>query len=113
VADLLQLDATHAVRVVSTSDGHRAEPVTASADDWVRSTPGDGAGHAVLHRLRNRMAVEEGFRVTLHAWVATDDESERTMGVDQTNESWVVGGRLVVKWVTSATRTTTGTTYAS
>ena len=46
------------------------------------------------------MAVEEGFRVTMHAWVAPDDESERAMGVDQLNESWVVGGRLVVKWVT-------------
>jgi maltokinase len=46
------------------------------------------------------MAVEDGFRVTMHAWVAPDDESERAMGVDQLNESWVVGGRLVVKWVT-------------
>ncbi len=74
--------------------------MTATGDAWERSTPGDGAGSALLHRLRNRMAVEEGFRVTLHAWVAPDDESERAMGVDQLNESWVVGGRLVVKWVT-------------
>ena len=96
----LQLDATHAVRVVATDTGHRTEPVTASGDDWVRSTPGDGAGLAVLHRLRNRMAVEEGFRVTMNAWVAPDDESERAIEADQTNESWVVGGRVVVKWVT-------------
>ena len=74
--------------------------MTASGDDWVRATPGDGAGLAVLQRLRSRMAVEDGFRVTMHAWVAPDDESERAMGVDQLNESWVVGGRLVVKWVT-------------
>jgi maltokinase len=46
------------------------------------------------------MAVEEGFRVTAVGWVAPDDESERAMGVDQLNESWVVGRRLVVKWVT-------------
>jgi maltokinase len=98
--ELLQLDATHAVRVVATDSGHRAEPVTASGDDWVRATPGDGAGLAVLHRLRNRMAVEEGFRVTVHVWVPPDDETEQAMGVDQLNESWVVGGRLVVKWVT-------------
>ena len=96
----LQLDGTHALRVVATDSGHRAEPVTASGDDWVRSTPGDGAGLAVLQRLRSRMAVEDGFRVTMHAWVAPDDESERAMGVDQLNESWVVGRRLVVKWVT-------------
>jgi maltokinase len=36
----------------------------------------------------------------MHAWVGPDDESERPMGVDQLNESWVVGGRVVVKWVT-------------
>jgi len=98
--NLLQLDGTHAVRVVVTDSGHRAEPVTLVADEWTRATPGDGAGLAVLHRLRNRTAVEDGFRVTMHAWVAPDDESERAMGVDQLNESWVVGGRLVVKWVT-------------
>lgn len=99
-AELLGLDGTHAIRVVGDGAGHRAEPVTATGDDWVRSTPGDGAGHAVLHRLRNRMAVEEGFRVTMHAWLAPDDETERAVGVDQTNESWVVGERLVVKWMT-------------
>ena len=96
----LQLDGTHAVRVVVTDSGHRAEPVTLVGDEWTRATPGDGAGLAVLHRLRNRTAVEDGFRVTMHAWVAPDDESESAMGVDQLNESWVVGGRLVVKWVT-------------
>lgn len=97
---MLALDATHRIRIVAGPDGHRAGPDTASGADWVRSTPGDGAGLAVLHRLRSRMAVEEGFRVTMQAWVAPDDESERAMGVDQLNESWVVGERLVVKWVT-------------
>jgi maltokinase len=96
----LQLDATHAIRVVATETGHRAEPVTAVGDAWARSTAGDGAGSAVLHRLRTRTAVEEGFRVTAAAPMAVDDESELAMGVDQTNESWVVGGRVVVKWVT-------------
>ena len=96
----LRLDATHAIRVSATPDGHRAEPVTASEGGWVRSKPGDGAGLALLHRLRNRMAVTAGFRVTMAGRAATDDGSERAMGVDQTNESWVVGARLVVKWVT-------------
>jgi maltokinase len=100
----LQLDATHAIRVVASDQGHRAEPVSmsasASGDEWVPSTPGDGAGLAVLHRLRNRMAVEDGFRVTAASWVALDDETERAMGVDQTHASWVVGDRVVVKWMT-------------
>jgi maltokinase len=98
--DVLRLDGTHAIRVTATDAGHRAEPVTASGDDWVPSTPGDGAGLAVLHRLRNRMAVEEGFRVTAEGWVALEDETERAMGVDQTHQSWVVGGSVVVKWMT-------------
>jgi maltokinase len=99
-ADLLRLDDTHALRVVATATGQRAGPVTRVRDDWVPSVAGDGAGLAVLHRLRNRSAVEDGFRVTGFGWVSVDDESERTMGVDQTHQSWVVGGRVVVKWMT-------------
>jgi maltokinase len=99
-ADLLRLDATHAIRVVATETGQRAGPVTRVGDDWVPSVAGDGAGLAVLHRLRNRSAVEDGFRVTGFGWAAADDESERAMGVDQTHDSWVVGGRVVVKWMT-------------
>jgi maltokinase len=99
-AELCRLDGTHAVRVLGTETGHRAEPVTLVGGTWQRSTAGDGAGIALLHRLRNRSAVEDGFRVAGFAWEPVDEESERAMGVDQTNESWVVGGRVVVKWVT-------------
>lgn len=97
---LLGLDGTHAVRVVATEAGHRAGPVTRVGDDWTAAVAGDGAGLAVLHRLRNRSAVEDGFRVTGFGWEALDDESERVMGVDQTHQSWIVGGRVVVKWMT-------------
>jgi maltokinase len=96
----LRLDATHAIRVTTTEGGHRAEPATLVGDAWRRSTAGDGAGLALLHRLRNRMAVEEGFRVAAASWVDLEDETEREMGVDQTHDSWVVGGRVVVKWMT-------------
>jgi maltokinase len=99
-ADLCRLDGTHAIRLTRTATVHRAEPVTLVGEDWQRSAAGDGAGLAVLHRLRSRMAVEDGFRVTALGRPALEDESERAMGVDQTNESWVVGGRVVVKWVT-------------
>jgi maltokinase len=99
-AELCRLDGTHAVRVLGTETGHRAEPVILVGGAWERSTAGDGAGLALLHRLRNRSAFEDGFRATAFAWRPVDDESERAMGVDQTNESWVVGGRVVVKWVT-------------
>jgi len=95
----LRLDATHAVRVLATDDGHRAEPVTLTHGRWQQARVGDGAGLAVLHRLRNRTTVEEGFRVTPGTWVAGDGRSEHAIDVDQTNDSWVVGGAVVVKWV--------------
>jgi maltokinase len=99
-ADLLRLDGTHALRVVAVGEGHRAEPVTRSGDGWTRSVAGDGAGLALLHRLRNRSAVEDGFRVAAFGRWDLADEGERSMGVDQTHDSWVVGGRVVVKWMT-------------
>ena len=97
---LCRLDGTHAVRVTAVGPGHRAEPVTLVDDAWRRSVPGDGTGLALLRRLRNRNAFEEGFRVTVVSPVGETEGTERTMGVDQTNESWVVGDRIVVKWVT-------------
>ena len=96
----LRLDANHAIRVVATESGHRAEPVTYAGAAADRAVAGDGAGFALLHRLRTRSAVEEGFRMTVGSWVAVDGETERAMGVDQTHASWVVGSRVVVKWMT-------------
>ncbi len=98
--DHLPLDATHAIRVVPSDRGRRAEAVTWVDGSWSPSVVGDGAGLSVLHRLRSRMAVEEGFRVTGVSFVPVADESERAMGVDQTHASWVVGDAVVVKWMT-------------
>jgi maltokinase len=96
----LGLDGTHTIRVVATAGGHRAEPLTLVDGSWASSVAGDGAGLALLHRLRDRRAVEDGFRLTAGSWLALDDDSERAMGVDQTHASWVVGERVVVKWMT-------------
>jgi maltokinase len=96
----LPRDATHAIRVTPSGAGHRAEPVTAGGEHWARSTAGDGAGLALLHRLRDRTVVADGFRVTVASWLPLEDDTERAMGVDQTQESWVVGGTVVVKWMT-------------
>jgi maltokinase len=95
----LRLDACHALRVVVTAQGHRAEPVTLTAGAWERSVPGDGAGLALLARLGRGAAQVDGFRVTASRRPETYDASERAMGVDQTHDSWVVGGRAVVKWM--------------
>jgi maltokinase len=99
----LRLDAHHALRVFTTADGARAEPVTLRAGAWTRSVPGDGAGLALLARLARAAHDAEqvdGFRVTSSGEADLDDASERSMGVDQTHDSWVVGGRVVVKWMT-------------
>jgi maltokinase len=96
----LRLDATHAVRVVAADGGHRAAPVTLADGGWASSVVGDGAGVALLHRLRNRSAVEHGFRLSAESTAAVETPSERAMGVDQTHASWVVGERVVVKWMT-------------
>jgi maltokinase len=96
----LPLDATHALRVVRVGQAERAEPVTLAGADWVRSVAGDGAGLALLRRLRDAGAAEDGFRVTTGAAADLVDDSERAMGVDQTHDSWVVGGTAVVKWMT-------------
>jgi maltokinase len=100
VPDLLVLDATHALRVAHSDEGPRAEPVTLVGSTWERSAAGDGAGLALLRRLRDPGAAEDGFRVTAGSWAAIDDDTERAMGVDQTHDSWVVGDRVVVKWMT-------------
>jgi maltokinase len=99
VADL-PLDARHALRVTGTADGPRAEPVTLTDGAWERSVPGDGAGLALLARLGLGAAKVDEVRVTASGRPDLDDRSERAMGVDQTHDSWVVGGRVVVKWMT-------------
>ncbi len=101
-ADLLALDATHAIRVAETGEGHRAEPVVLVDGAWRRAGAGDGAAVALVRRLYDAAAPAGAFRVTAPPTppgrVPTGDERE--MGVDQTHESWVVGGQVVVKWMT-------------
>jgi maltokinase len=102
VTDLLNLDPAHAVRVVEADDGHRAEPVVLDDGVWRRAVAGDGAGVALLQRLYDGTTVPDGFRISspdaTPAPLGALDEQE--MGVDQTHRSWVVGGQVVVKWMT-------------
>ena len=105
VADLLTLDATHAIRVVHTDDGPRAAPVVLEAGEWRRAVAGDGAALALVRRLYDDAGAGDAFRVTgperPPAPVdAVDPRDERAMGVDQTHDSWVVGRQVVVKWMT-------------
>ena len=101
-ADQLTLGATHAIRVVETDDGPRAAPFVYAAGAWRRAEAGDGAGVALLQRLYDATSVPDGFRISAPDDAPSTHEirDERAMGVDQTHQSWVVGGQVVVKWMT-------------
>lgn len=100
--DLVRLDDAHALRVVDSPEGPRAEPVVRSDGRWRRAAAGDGAATALLGRLYDGSPVPDGFRISGPAAAPSelDSADEREMGVDQTHQSWVVGGRVVVKWMT-------------
>ena len=96
----LRLGDRHALAVVRAADGTvRAEPQHRTDAGWVRAAAGDGAGAALIERLRGGTDEPGPFRVTRGA-VGRSASDERPVAVDQTNESWVVGGAAVVKWST-------------
>lgn len=70
---------------------------------WQRAVPGDGASEALLGLLAD---VPDGARLgrfTVRSWTRRVPTGERAMGVDQTNESVIVGTEdqgAVVKWAT-------------
>jgi maltokinase len=67
---------------------------------WRRAAPGDGAAAALLQLLaRTDDRVRQG-RFTIQSWTRQVASGERAVGVDQTNESLVVGDAAVVKWAT-------------
>lgn len=73
--------------VVPTVDGRRAHP-------------GDGVAEALLEVLADNPGTTTRGRFTMHSWVGRSERGERSVGVDQTNESVIVGDAAVVKWAT-------------
>jgi maltokinase len=69
------------------------------AGPWRRAHPGDGAAEALLTLL----ATVDESRIgnfAVRSWLRRTAVGERPVGVDQTNESVIVGGAAVVKWAT-------------
>jgi maltokinase len=107
----LELDPRHALVV----DGppYRAHPAVRAPDGWRPAEAGDGTGTALLAALAAGSQCGAGFRATTGsagipgipgipgspAAEGQPPATERPMGVDQTNMSWIVGD-VVVKWVT-------------
>jgi maltokinase len=100
--DALDLTDGKRLAIVDDDAGPSALPMVCDADgQWRRAAAGDGVAEALLHVL----ARESGLTTTrgpftLHSWTVRAAVGERAIGVDQTNESVIVGDAAVVKWAT-------------
>jgi len=85
--------------VVDDGAGLAAIPQVRDDDGgWRRARPGDGAASALLETLAAGSVTREAFSV--RSWTSRTATGERSVGVDQTNESVIVGDVAVVKWAT-------------
>jgi maltokinase len=101
VLDGLELAEDKRLSVVAEVDGLAALPMIRDRiGHWRRAKPGDGVAEALLARLAAVDGSTMVGRFTLRSWVHRTAAGERPMGVDQTNESVIVGAAAVVKWAT-------------
>jgi len=99
VLDALPLSEGHRLAVVDDGGALAAIPQVLDVDRrWRRALPGDGAASALLDVLAAGSTVRETF--TVRSWSTRTATGERSVGVDQTNESVIVGDVAVVKWAT-------------
>lgn len=101
LVDALELTEDKRLSVFVGPAGRAALPmVLDGSEGWRRAHPGDGVAEALLTRLA---AVDGSRRVgnfTMRSWTREPAVGERGVGVDQTNESVIVGDAAVVKWAT-------------
>lgn len=99
--DTLELGAGARLAIVGDGDGLAAVPQVCDADGrWRRALPGDGLAEALVDLLARVDGSEDRGRFTVRSWTRRGASGERPMGVDQTNESVIVGDAAVVKWAT-------------
>lgn len=96
--DVLDVDSRVRLEIVERSDGLAAVPTVRDGGMWRRGAAGDGAAEALL-RLLAAGSTTQG-RFTIRSWTSHPAAGERGVGVDQTNESVIVGDAAVVKWAT-------------
>jgi maltokinase len=85
------------VCVVVDESGRRwTAPVVRQGGAIRRARAGDGVAEALVERIADAEAVEPPF--TVQSYAGRRAGGERAMGVDQANESVVVGEAAVVKW---------------
>lgn len=97
--DTLPLSQGRRLAVLDDGAGLAAVPQVLDADGrWRRAQPGDGTASALLDVLAAGSTVHDAF--TVRSWSTRTATGERSVGVDQTNESVIVGDAAVVKWAT-------------
>jgi maltokinase len=99
--DALELAEGKRLSVVSGGDDLAAVPEVCDGKAWRRAAAGDGVAAALLDLLADGSTEQGAF--TVQSWTSRSAAGERAMGVDQTNESVIVGTHApaaVVKWAT-------------
>jgi maltokinase len=97
------LDLTDGMRlaIVADDDCLAALPMVCDPDgQWRRASAGDGVAEALLSLLARQSRTVTQGHFTIHSWTDRSELGEKEIGVDQTNESVVVGDAAVVKWAT-------------
>jgi maltokinase len=99
------LDLPGGARLAIVGDGVRRSAIPmVQRTGWRRAAPGDGASQALVDLLAEQPGTRRIGRFTVRSWLrppaARTARTERAVGVDQTNESVIVGETAVVKWAT-------------
>lgn len=97
--DTLDLADGSRLVIVAEGEGLAAVPsVRDASGGWRHAIPGDGASEALLNMLVQHRGTSEHGVFTIQSWAQRTPLGERAIGVDQTNESVIVGDAAVVKW---------------
>jgi len=96
--DALDLGDASRLAIAAGADGRTVVPMVRDKHGWRRAGPGDGVAEALLRVLADGPTTLGRF--TVRSWVQLTATRERGVGVDQTNESVIVGDAAVVKWAT-------------
>ena len=99
--DALDLTDGKRVAIVADHDGLAALPMVCDQDgQWRRARSGDGVAEALLRLLARQRGLTTKGHFTVQSWAHRTALGEKAIGVDQTNESVIVGDAAVVKWAT-------------
>ncbi len=100
VVDTLDLGDGHRLSITSEGNTLSALPMVRDGGRWRRAAPNDGTSEALLDVLAQQPGSWTSGNFTARSWTSRGAVGERPIGVDQTNESVIVGDTAVVKWAT-------------